>query len=104
MNNITDSNYTELAAAGMPLVIDFSATWCGPCRKIAPVIEELAAEYDGRVCICKCDVDQNEELTARFAIRNVPTVLFIKDGQVVDKSVGAAPKSTFVQKIEQLLA
>ncbi len=100
---ITDSNYAELAAAGLPLVIDFSATWCGPCKKIAPIIDELAAEYDGRVIIGKCDIDESADLTAQFGIRNVPTVLFIKNGEVVDKHVGAAPKSTFAEKIESLL-
>lgn len=86
------------------MVIDFSATWCGPCKKISPIIDELAEEYKGRVNICKCDVDDSEELTAKFGIRNVPTVLFFKSGdQPVDKSVGAAPKQAFVEKIEALL-
>lgn len=100
---ITDSNYAELASAGLPLVVDFSATWCGPCKKIAPIIDELAAEYEGKVNIGKCDVDENDDLTAKFGIRNVPTVLFIKGGEVVDKHVGAAKKSNFVEKIEALL-
>ena len=100
---ITDSNYAELAAAGLPLVVDFSATWCGPCKKIAPIIDELAAEYEGKVNIGKCDVDENDDLTAKFGIRNVPTVLFSKGGEVVDKHVGAAKKSDFVEKIEALL-
>ncbi|MDD6732422.1 MAG: thioredoxin [Bacteroidales bacterium] len=100
---ITDANYAEFLEAGMPFVIDFSATWCGPCKKIAPIIDELADEYEGKVVIGKCDVDDNDELTSRFGIRNVPTVLFIKDGEVVDKHVGAAPKSEFVNKIEGLL-
>ena len=78
------------------------ATWCGPCKKIAPIIEELAGEYEGRVVIGKCDVDENDELTAKYGIRNVPTVLFIKGGEVVDKHVGAAAKSDFVQKVEAL--
>lgn len=101
---ITDANISELEATGLPIVIDFSATWCGPCKKIAPIIEELASEYDGRVIIGKCDVDDNDELTSKYGIRNVPTVLFIKNGNVVDKNVGAAPKSDFVAKIEALLA
>ena len=102
-NIITDANYAEFLEAGMPFVIDFSATWCGPCKKIAPIIDELADEYEGKVVIGKCDVDDNDELTSRFGIRNVPTVLFIKNGEVVDKHVGAAPKSEFVNKIEGLL-
>ncbi|EJX01811.1 thioredoxin [gut metagenome] len=100
---ITDANIAEIMATGLPVVIDFSATWCGPCKKIAPIIEELAGEYEGRVVIGKCDVDENDELTAKYGIRNVPTVLFIKGGEVVDKHVGAAAKSDFVQKVEALL-
>ena len=100
---ITDANFAELEAAGLPLVVDFSATWCGPCKKIAPIIEELAQEYDGRVVVGKCDVDDNDALTSKFGIRNVPTILFIKNGEVVDKHVGAAPKSTFTEKIDALL-
>lgn len=100
---ITDANFSELLETGLPIVLDFSATWCGPCKKIAPIIEELAGEYDGRVIVGKCDVDENEVLTSKYGIRNIPTVLFIKNGEVVDKNVGAAPKSDFVAKIEALL-
>lgn len=100
---ITDANFEALATEGQPMVVDFSATWCGPCKKIAPIIEELATEYDGKVIVGKCDVDENEELTSKFGIRNVPTVLFIKNGEVVDKHVGAAAKSTFTEKINALL-
>lgn len=100
---ITDANFSELLETGLPIVLDFSATWCGPCKKIAPIIEELADEYDGRVIVGKCDVDENEVLTSKYGIRNIPTVLFIKNGEVVDKNVGAAPKSDFVTKIEALL-
>ena len=90
-------------AEGKLVFIDFYTTWCGPCKKISPIIDELADEYEGKVVIGKCDVDDNDELTSRFGIRNVPTVLFIKNGEVVDKHVGAAPKSEFVSKIEALL-
>ncbi len=100
---ITDQSYQEVIAQGLPVVIDFSATWCGPCKKIAPIIEELAAEYEGKVNIFKCDVDENDELTSKFGIRNVPTVIFLKGEEIVDKHVGAAPKSTFVEKVEALL-
>jgi len=100
---VTSQNYDELLAEGLPLVLDFSATWCGPCKKIAPIIEELAGEYEGKVNVGKCDVDDNEELATKFGIRNVPTVLFIKDGNVVDRHVGAASKSVFVEKINALL-
>lgn len=103
MKAINDQNFEELLNAGVPLVIDFSATWCGPCQKIAPIIDELATEYEGKVNICKCDVDENDGLTSRFGIRNVPTIIFLKDGEVVDKQVGAAPRQTFVDKINGLL-
>ncbi len=100
---ITDSNYEELVAQGKPIVLDFWATWCGPCKKIAPDIEALATEYEGQVIVGKCDVDDNDDLTSRFGVRNIPTVLFIKNGEVVDKQVGAAPKSAFEEKIKALL-
>lgn len=100
---ITNANFAELQNAGLPVVVDFSATWCGPCKKIAPIISELADEYEGRVIVGKCDVDENEELTSQFGIRNVPTVLFMKDGKVVNKHVGAAPKSEFINLIDALL-
>ena len=101
--NVTNENFAELKNSDLPLVVDFWATWCGPCRMIAPIVEELAKEYEGRVIIGKCDVDDNVELTTRFGIRSVPSVFFLKNGQIVDKSVGAAPKQTFVEKIEALL-
>ena len=100
---MNDSNFAEIQAQGLTLVIDFSATWCGPCKKIAPIIDELAGEYEGKAVVCKCDVDECDELTGKFGIRNVPTILFIKNGEVVDKHVGAAPKSVLAEKIEALL-
>ena len=100
---ITDSNFESELTAGLPLVVDFSATWCGPCKMLAPVIEELAKEYEGRITIGKCDVDENDELTSQFGIRTVPTVLFFKDGKVVDKSIGAVPKAELAQKLDALL-
>lgn len=100
---IKNNNLEELTAADLPVVLDFYATWCGPCKKIAPIIEELAAEFDGKIAVGKCDVDENDEIAAQYGIRNIPTVLFIKDGQVVDKHVGAAPKSLFDEKFKALL-
>lgn len=100
---VTDANFEELVNSGKPMVLDFWAEWCGPCRMVAPIIDELATEYEGRVTIGKMDVDNNNDVVAQFGIRNIPTVLFFKDGQVVDKQVGAAPKATFVAKIDALL-
>ena len=100
---ITDANFDQLASEGKPLVIDFWAEWCGPCRMVGPIIEELATEYDGKVTIGKLDVDNNDDVVSKFGIRNIPTVLFIKNGEVVDKQVGATNKATLAAKIDALL-
>ena len=100
---IKDSNFEELLASGKPVVVDFWATWCGPCKKIAPDVEALAEEYKDQVIIGKCDVDDNDELTGKCGVRNIPTVLFIKDGEVKDKTVGAVTKAQLEEKIKALL-
>ena len=100
---ITDANFEELVNAGKPMVLDFWAEWCGPCRMVSPIIDELATEYEGKVTIGKMDVDNNNDVVAQFGIRNIPTVLFFKDGKLVYKQVGAAQKSAFVAKIDALL-
>lgn len=100
---ITDANFEELLNSGKPMVVDFWAEWCGPCRMVAPIIDELSEAYAGRVTIGKMDVDDNNDVVAQFGIRNIPTILFFKDGKMVDKMVGAAPKDKFVEKIETLL-
>ena len=100
---ITSENFKKLQESGQPYVIDFWATWCGPCRMVAPAISELAEEYDGKIVVGKCDVEDNEELAAEFGIRNIPTILFFKNGQVVDKIIGAQPKAKINEKFQSLL-
>ena len=99
----TDENIKEAIQSGKPVVVDFWAEWCGPCRMVGPVVEELAKEYEGRVIIGKLDVDENVETPNQYGIRNIPTILFFKDGQVVDKQIGAAPKAALAAKVESLL-
>jgi len=100
---ITSENFESLKNGAQPLVVDFWATWCGPCRMIGPVVSELAEKYDGKITVGKCDVEENDELAMEFGIRNIPTILFFKNGQVVDKLVGAAQKAVLEAKFESLL-
>ena len=100
---ITDATLDEVLNTDKPVVIDFWAEWCGPCRMVAPIIEQLAEEYKDNVIVGKIDVDENNEATTKYGIRNIPTILFIKNGQVVDKIVGSADKRLFVDKINKLL-
>lgn len=103
MLEINTDNFAGLAASDKPLVIDFWAEWCGPCKALAPMMEEFAREYEGRVNIGKCDVEENNDLAVQFKIRNVPTILFIRDGEVVDKQVGAVSRDAITAKISKLL-
>ncbi|MDR1779498.1 MAG: thioredoxin [Tannerella sp.] len=100
---VTDTTFETLLNDNKPLVLDFWAEWCGPCRMVAPIIDELATEYEGRVNIGKVDVDENDDIVSRYGIRNIPTILFFKDKELVDKLVGASNKANFVEKIEKLL-
>ena len=100
---ITNENFESWKNGELPLVVDFWATWCGPCRQIAPVVSELAEAYDGKIVVGKCDVEEADEIAAQFGIRNIPTILFIKNGEVVDKLVGAAPKAKIEDKFKALL-
>ena len=100
---ITNENFESLKNGELPLVVDFWATWCGPCKAIAPLVEELAKEYDGKIVVGKCDVEENGDIAMEFGIRNIPTILFIKDGKVVDKFVGATTKAKLQEKFEKLL-
>ncbi|MGX8697758.1 MAG: thioredoxin [Prevotella sp.] len=100
---ITNENFETLKNGQKPLVIDFWATWCGPCRMVAPIISEMAEKYDGQIVVGKCDVEENDELTSNFSIRNIPTVIFMKNGEVVNKVVGAVSKQIFEEKFKELL-
>lgn len=100
---ITNENFESLKNGNLPLVVDFWATWCGPCKAIAPIIGELAEEYDGKLVVGKCDVEEADEIATEFGIRNIPTILFFKNGQVVDKFVGATTKAKLQEKFEALL-
>ena len=102
---LTDSNFEELVEkSDKPVLVDFWAEWCGPCRMVGPVVEELASEYDGKAVIGKVNVDNNPNISAKFGIRNIPTLLFFKGGEIVDKQVGAAPKSALEDKLKAQLA
>ena len=103
MVQITNENFESLKNGNLPLVIDFWATWCGPCRAIAPIVEELANEYEGKVVVAKCDVEECDDIAAEFSIRNIPTLIFIKDGAVKDKLVGAVSKAKVEEKTQSLL-
>ena len=100
---ITDATINEVLQTDKLVVIDFWAEWCGPCRMVGPIVEELAKEFDGQVVVGKMDVDENVETPNEYGIRNIPTILFFKDGQVVDKQIGATQKAVLAAKIQALL-
>lgn len=100
---INSANFKEIMDSDKPVVIDFWAEWCGPCRMVGPIVEELATDYADKAIIGKCDVDSNDEIAAQFSIRNIPTIIFIKGGQVVDKQVGATTKAALAEKLNKLL-
>ncbi|WP_152287669.1 thioredoxin [Flavicella marina] len=101
---ITDATFEEVVLkASQPVLVDFWATWCGPCRMVGPIIEEISNDYDGKAVVGKVDVDNNQEFAAKYGVRNIPTVLLFKNGEVVDKQVGVAPKATYAAKIDAVL-
>jgi thioredoxin 1 len=100
---ITDDNFEEIIATDKPVLIDFWAEWCGPCKMIGPVVEELAGDYNGKAVIGKIDVDANPNISAKFGIRSIPTLLVFKNGEIVDKQVGAVQKNVLVQKLDAQL-
>jgi thioredoxin 1 len=101
---VTDNNFEEVVLqSDKPVLVDFWAEWCGPCRMISPIVAELSEDYDGKAVITKMDVDNNPGIAAKFGIRNIPTILFFKNGEVADKQVGAVPKSILASKIDALL-
>ena len=101
--NFTDDNFeTEVINSELQVLIDFWAAWCGPCKMIAPIVEELAAEYDGKVKIGKLDVDDNQQTAIKYGVRSIPTVLLLKSGEVMDTIIGAVPKAVFIEKLNSL--
>ena len=99
---ITTENFEKYKNGELPLVVDLWATWCGPCRMVGPIISELAEEYDGKLIVGKCDVEENAEIAEDFGVRNIPTILFFKGGQIYDKFVCAAPKDKLKEKFHAL--
>jgi len=100
---ITDANFEDIIKSDKPILVDFWAEWCGPCKMIGPIVEEIAGDYDGKAVIGKVDVDSNPEVAAKFGIRSIPTLLFFKGGEIVDKQVGAVPKAVLAQKLDAQL-
>lgn len=104
VNIVTDNDFAEVVLKSeLPVMVDLWAEWCGPCRMIHPILDEMSEEFSGRALIVKLNVDQNKETAMEYGIRNIPTVLFFKNGELVDKQVGAVPKSKFVEKLNAIL-
>ncbi len=101
---VNDGNFDDVVLkSDKPVIVDFWAEWCGPCRMVSPIIDEISKEYEGKAIVTKCDVDSNPGVASKYGIRNIPTVLFFKEGKIADKQVGAVPKSSFVNKLKALI-
>ena len=101
---ITDSNFEEtVLKSDKPVMVDFWAAWCGPCRMVGPIIDELSEEYEGKAIIGKVDIDSNQQYAAQFGVRNIPTVLVFKNGELVDRKVGVSSKNDYAQAIDKLI-
>jgi len=100
---ITDSTFKEIISSDKPVLVDFWATWCGPCKMLTPIIEEISADFEGKAIVGKVDVDNNQQSSMEYGIRNIPTILIFKNGEVVDKFVGVVPKETIAEKLTQFL-
>jgi len=102
--DVTDATFDKVVLqSDKPVIVDFWAEWCGPCRMVGPIVKEIGGDFDGRAVVTKLDVDNNPEVSSKYGIRNIPTILFFKNGQIVDKQVGAVPKNVLVSKLEAIL-
>lgn len=102
-NVVTAANFADILSSNKVVLVDFWATWCGPCRALAPTIDEIASEYEGKAFVGKCNVDDSSDLATKFRIMSIPTLLFFKDGQLVDRIVGALPKTAITAKLDALI-